>query len=107
MVNAKLSSFPKKWLAALLVLAVVSPIGILIVWDYGDAWGEWGEVGEWVPQQFWNAPLPDYNLEGWESQLMASLGYIISALVGVVAVILVTYLLSRMLGRKNDDETSG
>ena len=39
--------------------------------------------------------------------LMASLGYIISALVGVVAVILVTYLLSRMLGRKNDDETSG
>ncbi|MDW5562496.1 MAG: hypothetical protein SA339_04645 [Methanomassiliicoccus sp.] len=107
MVDAKLSTFPKKWLAILLVLAVVSPIGILVVWDYGDAWGEWGEVGEWAPQQFWNAPFPDYDLSGWEGQFMASLGYIISALVGVVAIIVVTYLLSKALARKNNDDSSG
>jgi cobalt/nickel transport protein len=101
----KTEKFSRKWLAALLFLAIISPIGILVVWDYGDAWGEWGEVGEWVPQQFWTAPMPDYNFEGWEGQLMSSLGYIVSALVGVIVVILLTYVLMRLFARKNDDET--
>lgn len=106
MAEGGVSRLPRKWLAILLVLAVVSPIGILIVWNYGDAWGEWGEVGTWVPQQFWNAPLPDYDLSGWESQAAASLGYIISAIIGIAAVILLTYGLSLLVARRHPEKTT-
>ena len=88
------------------VLIIATPLGILIVWNFGDAWGEWGQVGQWVPQQFWNAPLPDYDLSGWESMLMASLGYIISAIVGIVAIVVVTYLLYVVLKRREQKDAS-
>ena len=68
-----LPSIPKKWLVILLALAVLSPLGILIVWTSPGAWGEWGSVGNWVPWHFWTAPFQDYDLSGWDSQLMASL----------------------------------
>jgi cobalt/nickel transport protein len=99
MAARRLAPVPKKWLALLLILAVMSPIGILLVWNYGDAWGEWGEVGSWTPRQYWSAPLPDYNMGGWEGQLRSSIGYIISAIVGIAVIIGVTYLLSVTLAR--------
>ncbi|HTY46663.1 MAG TPA: hypothetical protein VMB46_03245 [Methanomassiliicoccales archaeon] len=94
----------KKTLAILLALAVISPLGILVVWNFSEAWGEWGSVGNWVPWKVWSAPLDGYDLSGWDSQLMASLGYIISALVGIAAIILVTYAMSTIFGRRSIQE---
>lgn len=102
----KLESIPKKLIAVLALLAVISPLGILIVWDYGDAWGEWGEVGNWVPQSFWNAPLADYDMSGWESQMASSAGYIISAIVGVVVIVVVVYAIGLLLAKREDKNSS-
>ncbi len=74
---------------------LIVPVGILATWDYGDAWGEWGEVQignqTWEPKEYsGGAPLPDYNVPGWEDQLMASIGYWISAIIGISMCVLVT-----------------
>ncbi len=88
-------SWLKKAVLIILILCIISPIGILLTWNYGDAWGEWSEVTignkTWVPQKYsGGAPLQDYNVPGWDSMVMASFGYIISAFVGVFMVITVT-----------------
>jgi cobalt/nickel transport protein len=98
--------WPKKWIAVMAALIIAAPLGILIVWDYGDAWGEWGEVGEWVPQQFWSAPFADYNLSGWDDQLMASMGYIISAAVGILAIIILTYIVYLVVSKRENRESA-
>ncbi len=90
------------------VMIVLSPIGILLVWNYNGAWGEWDVqtvehmVGHKLPgmeklSTIWNhAVLPGYNLPGWENKLSASLGYIISAIVGTTLVVLLYYLLVKV-----------
>ncbi len=98
--------WPKKLIIAMIALIVATPLGILIVWGYGDAWGEWSEVGNWVPQHFWNAPFADYDLSGWDSQLMASFGYIISAIVGIAAIIVLTYVLYLAVSKRENRELS-
>ncbi|MGB9814989.1 MAG: PDGLE domain-containing protein [Thermoplasmata archaeon] len=88
----------RKSLILLIILIILSPLGILLVWNYGSAYAEWDHIGSWYPQHFWNlAPLQDYNVNGWDSPLMASLGYIISAIVGVTLIIIVNYGLMRLL----------
>jgi len=94
----------RRWAVLMASLILASPIGILLVWDYGDAWGEWGAVGDWVPSTYLNAPLQDYNLPGWDGQLMASLGYVLSAVVGILAVVLLSYGLSLLVARKDMQE---
>ena len=84
-------SWSKGWVIALLVLIAISPIGILLTWNFGDAWGEWGNVGGWTPRQYWNAPLPDYGFFDWSSPLMASIGYILSAVIGTVLILGIFY----------------
>jgi cobalt/nickel transport protein len=93
----------KKWTIALLAMIIASPIGILMVWNYDDAWGEWGEVEkyDWTPSSYWTAPMPDYNFDGWSSQLDSSVGYIISAIVGVLVIIGVTYLAFSWVANKD------
>jgi cobalt/nickel transport protein len=95
-------NWSNKWTIALIVLIIASPIGILLVWNYGDAWGEWGEVGDWTPNSYWTAPLPDYNFDGWEDQMAASMGYILSAVIGVFVIIIVTYLMFNYVAKKNE-----
>jgi len=89
----------ESWLRKALILigffVLIVPVGILFTWNYGDAWGEWGEVnlgGEtWQPREFFGgAPLPDYNVPGWEGMLMASVGYWFSAVIGIVMCVLIT-----------------
>ena len=87
------------WLKrALIVIAIfvaIVPLGILGTWNCGDAWGEWGEVQDsthginWTPESYFGAPLPDYNVEGWDNKLMASIGYWISAIIGIALTMLV------------------
>jgi cobalt/nickel transport protein len=98
----------KALLTAVAVMVVLSPLGILLVWNYGDAWGEWDVstiehmVGQKLPgmeklSNAWNhAVLPDYNVPGWEDKLHASAGYILSAIVGVALVLGFYYLVVKL-----------
>jgi len=105
-----MSTIKKMWLG-LAVLALISPIGIILPEKFkaGSAWGEWGaeEIEKmlgFVPQgmkkiaDFWKAPLPDYSFKGWEEKGLAmnSLAYIIAAIVGIAIVAGVVILLGKM-----------
>jgi cobalt/nickel transport system permease protein len=98
----------KLWIlwGALGLLAFATPLGLLAS---GTAWGEWG-VDElknmglgFIPQGmekfagWWPAPLPDYGLP----RMGAVIGYILSALVGIVLVAFLLWMLGRWLSRKN------
>ncbi len=91
----------KRTLIIIVLLCIISPIGILLTWNSGGAWGEWSEVKvgnkTWEPKHYsGGAPLQDYDVSGWDSQCMASLGYIISAFVGVFMVITVVMGIVKM-----------
>lgn len=89
----------------LAILMLLVPLGLLAP---GTAWGEWGgeelrELGlGFIPHGLerlggiWPAPIPDYEVPG----LNANLGYILSAVVGIVLVSLVTWLVSRSAVRQ-------
>ncbi len=89
----------------LAILILLVPLGLLAP---GTAWGEWGgeelrELGlGFIPEGLerlggiWPAPIPDYEVPG----LNANLGYILSAVMGIVLVSLVTWLVSRMVFRQ-------
>ncbi len=104
------STQTKMWIA-IAVLALLSPIGILLPdrLKAGSAWGEWGidEIEKmlgYVPQgmkkvaETWRAPLPDYDLKGWDQMGMGmqSVGYIFSAIIGIVLVVAVVMFLGKM-----------
>ena len=82
----------------------------------GPAWGEWGLEGieklvGFIPEGLkkvaglWPAPVPDYNLKNWEGMgpVKASLGYILSGVIGAGVIILATFILGKALSRKNKD----
>ena len=105
-----MSTITKMWVG-LAVLALLSPIGIILPARFkaGDAWGEWGtdEIEKmigYVPQgmkkiaEIWRAPLTDYDIKGWDQMGlgMQSLGYIFSAVVGMAIIIAVIILLGKI-----------
>jgi cobalt/nickel transport system permease protein len=90
---------------ALGLVALATPIGLLAS---GTAWGEWGAeeltgmgLG-FIPtgiEKFtgwWPAPMPDYGLP----RMGAVIGYILSALAGIVLIAFLLWMLGRWLGRK-------
>jgi cobalt ECF transporter T component CbiQ/cobalamin biosynthesis protein CbiM len=106
------ASLSRKIWAALIILAVLSPIGIILpeVIKSGDAWGEWGtdalqKMLGYVPAGLsklaglWNAPLSGYGT-GEGTLLVQSGWYIFSALLVVGLMWLVTVLLRRALYRE-------
>ena len=95
-----------RWLwTALAVLIVASPLGLLAP---GTAWGEWGTAElsrlglQSIPagldklSGIWGAPLADYVVPGLGS---TSLGYVLSAMLGVVVVGVLTWLFLTLLTR--------
>jgi hypothetical protein len=97
------------------LLAVLSPLGLYLpLWTgAGAAWGEWGlaEIREllgYVPAgmersaELWTAPLPDYALPGTEQASLArlTLGYVLSAFLGMAACLAGAYALGRWLVRR-------
>jgi cobalt/nickel transport system permease protein len=82
----------------LVVLILATPLGLLAP---GTAWGEWGSdeftaLGlNFVPQGLkqleglWGAPLADYDLVALGNP---NLGYILSAIVGIMVIAVVTWL---------------
>lgn len=103
----------KKSLIAIGILVAIAPLGILLTWDK-TAWGEWGEINDtstgihWTPQTFFKGLFPDYNVDGWSSKTMASIGYYISAIIGVSLTGLTIYVISKYMfersQRKNPEE---
>jgi cobalt/nickel transport protein len=112
--SEKISTIKKMWIG-LAVLALLSPIGIIIpdMFKAGSAWGEWSpdEIGKrvgYVPlgmkklADLWQAPMPDYAFRGWDSMGlgMLSLAYILSALVGISVIGGVALIIGKMLKPK-------
>jgi hypothetical protein len=106
----------KLWVG-LAILIIFSPLGLLLPEHFksGAAWGEWGveEVQKlvgYIPKglkklsSLWNAPMPDYVFKGWEEKGLsqASFAYIISAIIGIVLIILLVFLIGRFLARKGE-----
>jgi cobalt/nickel transport protein len=97
------------------VLIVLSPLGLILPEHFkaGAAWGEWGAeeiknlVG-YIPQgleklsHLWNAPIPDYAFKGWEEKSLThlSVGYILSAIIGIAITILVIFLIGKILVKR-------
>ena len=99
------------------VLIVLSPLGLIIPAHFkaGSAWGEWGademqKLVGYVPQglaklaDLWKAPMPDYAFKGWEERGLAhlSFAYIVSAALGIIAIIIIMWLLGTMFTRDKD-----
>jgi len=93
----------KNLVFGLLVLGILSPIGLLAS---GDAWGEWGsetikEMIGFIPEGFarfsdiWHAPFPDYTVAGTGDYV----GYILSALGGMLLVMLATWVVGKLLSK--------
>jgi hypothetical protein len=101
----------KKLWAGLLVLALLTPLGMILPEKFraGGAWGEWGpeelqKLIGYVPEGLkrlaglWKAPAPDYHFGGeGTSMTVQVLSYLASGLIGILAVGLVIYCISRFV----------
>ncbi|MGA2192187.1 MAG: cobalamin biosynthesis protein [Nitrospirota bacterium] len=112
-----MKKFQKRLWAGLIVLALLSPLGIILPekFNAGGAWGEWGSgaVGKmlgYVPKGLaklnglWKAPMPDYGFGGDNApRLVQHIGYIASGLLGIALAGLAVYLLSRLAVNKKTE----
>ena len=101
----------KLWIG-LAILIILSPIGLILPEHFkaGSVWGEWGSdeiqklVG-YIPQgleklsSVWSAPMSDYIFKSWKGKSLShlSVGYIVSALLGIVITMAVMLLLGKLL----------
>jgi cobalt/nickel transport protein len=106
-----MTSFQKRLLTGLLIMALLSPLGIVLpkFFNSGDAWGEWStakieKLIGYVPEGMkklagiWKAPVSGYNPGGENASMAAQLlYYIISGCIGIIAAGGVIYLISRLL----------
>jgi len=109
----KMDKLQKKILFILLILCIIAPIGILLpmVFDAGDAWGEWSaqtlnDMIGYVPQglakysDVWNAPLTDYTMNSQDSSMVHQSGYyIVSGIFGATVSYVVMLVISRIIIR--------
>jgi len=100
----------KKTGIGFLVLIMLTPLGLLAP---GSAWGEWdlGEIKKrigFIPKGMAHFNgiikhlLPDYGIPGFgHSFLLSALGYILSAVAGIIAITLVFWLVARFIPEKH------
>jgi cobalt/nickel transport system permease protein/cobalt/nickel transport protein len=105
-----ISTVKKMWLG-LAVLALASPMGIILPDQLkaGSAWGEWSPeemekrlgyipLGMKELAELWHAPMPDYTFKGWNTVGLGiqSLGYLLSALIGITVIAALVLLLGKI-----------
>jgi hypothetical protein len=109
-----MTSFQKKTWIGLLVMALLSPLGLIVPrkFNAGEAWGEWGadRIGKllgYVPEgmkrlaDIWHAPVAGYNFGGEGSPMSYRIiSYVVSGLIGILLAGMLLYLLSRLLLKK-------
>lgn len=109
-----MSPFQKKLWIGLLVMALLSPLGIILpeLFNAGDAWGEWGtgtleKLLGYLPEglkkyaDLWRAPLADYSVGGEGASLTVQIvSYIASGLIGILLLGGAVYLVARVLVRR-------
>jgi cobalt/nickel transport system permease protein len=105
----------KALLYGIITMVVLTPLGLIAT---GTAWGEWGgdELKEkigYIPQgleklsDIWRAWMPDYSIPSLKGSIFSSsVGYIVSAIVGILLISIVTYITSKIVVReqKGEDE---
>ncbi|HXX57567.1 MAG TPA: hypothetical protein VEI96_06165 [Thermodesulfovibrionales bacterium] len=103
----------KRLWVGLFVLALLTPLGIILPERFkaGGAWGEWGpeeleKLIGYVPEglrklsDLWKAPVSDYNFGGdGASMTIQAISYVASGIIGILAVGLVIYVISRLIVR--------
>lgn len=103
----------RKILIILLVLCLLTPAGILlpIVFNAGEAWGEWSaqtikDITGYVPQGLakytnrWEAPLPDYTISKEDTSVVHQSGYyIVAGIIGATATFIIMLLISKVIVR--------
>ena len=102
-------------------LILLSPLGLIVPAKLGagSAWGEWSirEINKLVGyapagmsklSKLWKSPLPDYAFRGQESASVhaLSLSYIISGILGVIAVSVLTLLIGKVLACRDKPDAS-
>lgn len=106
-----MKKFEKKLWLGLFIMALLSPLGIILPEKFGaeDAWGEWGlnaleKLLGYVPEglkrtaDIWTAPIPDYNFGGDGALLFAKiLSYIVSGIIGIILASVVMIIISKYL----------
>jgi hypothetical protein len=101
----------KKLIIGFIVLILLTPIGLLAP---GVAWGEWGldEIKQklgFIPQgmsrlnEIIKNILPDYGIPGFAKNFFQSaLGYILAAVVGIIAITLIFWLIAQFVPEKKE-----
>jgi len=99
-----------------MILTLLTPVGILlpIFFDAGDAWGEWSAetiknmIG-YVPQGLakytdnYKAPLSDYSTNSSDPSVIHQSGYyILSGVIGVIIILVVMFIFSKIIIKKNE-----
>jgi cobalt/nickel transport protein len=106
-----MTPFQKKLWIGLLVMALLTPLGILLPEKFRaeGAWGEWSaeqleKLLGYVPggmkklADLWKAPIADYNFGGeGASMTVQAVSYIASGLFGILACALVVFLVTRYI----------
>jgi hypothetical protein len=97
----------------LFVMALLTPLGIILprMFDAGAAWGEWGvnkleQLLGYTPQglkklsDLWKAPVPNYNFGGKDASMtLQIISYVASGVLGVLAVGLVVFLITKFTAK--------
>jgi hypothetical protein len=107
-------SLQKRFLLGLIVVALLTPFGILLprVFHADGAWGEWGieritaALG-YVPEGMkatggiWKAPVSDYTFPTGSTSLVSrSLAYAASGILGFVLTACLVYVLMKVIRRR-------
>ena len=101
---------------SLLILTVLTPTGLFLpmVFNTGDAWGEWSaqtvkELVGYVPKglakysEVWQAPIPDYDVNKKDLSIVHRSGfYLVSGIIGATVTYLIMLLISRLIIRNEE-----
>jgi cobalt/nickel transport protein len=109
----RINKLQKKILIILLLLCILTPAGILfpMIFNAGDAWGEWSaqtvkDLVGYVPQglakysDIWKAPITDYTINSADKSLIHQSGYyIVCGIIGATLTYVVMLIIFRIIVR--------
>lgn len=111
--GASVFSRYKVFILGVVAMVLLAPAGLIAT---GTAWGEWGvdeikEMVGYVPSglekfsQIWNSLIPDYTIPGLDgSFLQSSVGYIASAVIGILLISAIMLISSKLIVKKEENE---